>query len=310
MPATSASWNPRIVSSPLHGPRSKTKIRARFDEWKIASYQAATQHEQITSSPSPLLRQQPARHALPSPSHTLLRRLPADFTPRSPLGIRSSLQRSIPCSDLRPIADFTAPRRRPRFARSRAMPFTSFLKSLARLRATIDWAAARAALSHAAAPHRRSDSRRRHASRPMQIHRRPRSRHRASGIPRPASVTGFSRRTSMPQAKPPGPALSPAICASVRVDRVFRAGLEPLSEGDRCLVDHRLQDRPRRRSRPRRRRCLDCARLCAAARELTPQSCATCTARTVPHPRRPLLSPHVIVRLVGSRTALVTPALR
>jgi ATP-dependent helicase/nuclease subunit A len=57
---------------------------------------------------------------------------------------------------------------------------------------------------------------------------------------------GFFRHTPMRPAKPDGPELSLAACASCALDRVFTAGATPELRGRRLLVDRRLQDCPRR----------------------------------------------------------------
>lgn len=170
----------------------------------------------------------------------------------------------------------------------------SFLEELSRLRATLDWDAARAALP--------------------QCEPRIAAQVRASGFdPALASqIAAQALQLALKAANDPQAQwiLSPHADAgsevrwagvvagrltTVRVDRVFRAGLDPLSEGNEAwwVVDYKTAyaDNVDAAAAPQP--------LCAAARSLCPGPAQPAWPGRSP-PRRALLSPHDAARLVGS----------
>jgi len=208
-------------------PAFEDEIRARFDEWQSARTESRTGEQLLldfiaASADSNL-------ETMPSPAKpTLLRRLPAEFAlPDSTAFSGTSWQRE-------PVraGDCEKYRRHEGGIASRALGTAvhKLLEESARLRTNLDWSNTREALS--------------------QMQPRIKAQIRATGLTQAEANTIASRALDIAQQATMNPLgqwiLSPHAEAaseaawtgivadelrSIRIDRVFRAGLEPQSEG-------------------------------------------------------------------------------
>ena len=112
-------------------------------------------------------------------------------------------------------------------------------------------------------------------------------------------ANGFFRRTSRCRCRGSlGRSVVAGSVSTVRVDRIFRAGLMPESDGEQAwwIVDYKAAQAGSDSSTS-----LPALRtLFAPQRKPTRASSATSTAATQRHPRRSLLSPHAALRIGGN----------
>lgn len=208
-------------------PAFEDRIRARFDEWQSARTKSRAGEqlllEFIAASAEPNLEM------MPSPAKpTLLRRLPAEFTPPHSAALSSESREGEPVR----IDDPEKYTRHEGGVASRALGTAvhKLLEESARLRLNRDWADTRAALS--------------------QIRPRVKAQIRAVGLTQSEANSISSRALDIaqqathdllgqwilsPHLEAASEAAWTGIVAdelrSIRVDRIFRAGLEPLIEG-------------------------------------------------------------------------------
>jgi ATP-dependent exoDNAse (exonuclease V) beta subunit len=216
-------------------PAFEEEIRARLQVWKAGLENAETEIADLAASAESNLL------VMPSPVRpTLLRRLPADFQPAplSGLGLPSTQQKQSPTG----IGASRLYERHEGGLLSRALGSAvhKLLQDLASLRATHDWSAARAALSR--------------------LQPRIAAQIRAAGVNQSQAESIAAKAFNFALAASRDPhgqwILSPHTEAAseaawggivagslrtVRVDRVFRAGAEPLSEGDDAwwIIDYK-----------------------------------------------------------------------
>ena len=222
-------------------PALEEEIRSRFEESKTILPRPAVPDEEVIESIAA------AAHnnllVMPSPVRpTPLRRLPPDYQPGAPSFLRPFAERM---GDLEPQstdAPSTLYSRHEGNTPSRAVGAAvhALLEELARLRATQDWPAARTAL--------------------RQFQPRITAQIRATGLDQPQAVNLAAQALRHALAASEDPAgqwiLSPhpdaasevawagivsGTLRTVRVDRVFRAGSNPLTEGQDCwwIVDYK-----------------------------------------------------------------------
>jgi len=218
-------------------PALEEEVQARFEEWKSARADAEPSTDQVVealaaSEESNLL-------VMPSPpTPTILRRLPADFQLPPVRGSRSANGGQ----GLVGMGEAQLYKRHEGGLLSRALGSAvhKLLEELARLRATQDWGAARAALAHL---------------QPVIT-----AQVRAAGVNQTegASIAATAFKIALKSSEDPlgqwilsphAEAASEAVWAgvvagglrTVRVDRIFRAGLEPLAEGDEAwwIIDYK-----------------------------------------------------------------------
>jgi ATP-dependent exoDNAse (exonuclease V) beta subunit len=208
-------------------PAFEEQLLARFDEWQSARTESRADEEllveTIAASANSNLEVMPS-HAKP----TLLRRLPAEFSPPDSTTFSGALIEHDPIRS----GDPERYTRHEGGTASRALGngVHKLLEESARLRATNDWTATRAALS--------------------QVLRHIRAQNRATGMTQTEANSIAARALDVahqatkdpvgqwilsPHAEAASEAAWTGIVAdtlrSIRVDRVFRAGLEPQSEG-------------------------------------------------------------------------------
>jgi len=214
-------------------PALEDEVRARFEEWKAAAAPTETQIESIAASGENNLLQMPS-----TAKPTLVRRLPLDY--RAEQNGCFALPQSEPGISGMKDSRLYARHEGGLLSRALGTAVHALFEELARLRATSDWDAARAALQ-------RSEP-------------RIAARARATGLD-PAQAAKLAaqalelalKASSDPVAQwilsPHDEAASEASWAgvvagglrTVRVDRVFRAGFDPLSEGENVwwIVDYK-----------------------------------------------------------------------
>jgi ATP-dependent helicase/nuclease subunit A len=214
-------------------PALEEEVRARFEEWKTGAAPGETEIESLAASGDSNLR------VMPSPAKpTLLRRLPLDYRPEH--------DGSAASPETEPgIPGVGTPRLYARhegglLSRALGTAVHTLLEELARLRTTNDWSAARAAL--------------------RRFEPRIASQARASGLD-PAQSAKIAAQALQVALKASNDAIAQWILSphadaaselrwagvvtgslrTVQVDRVFRAGLEPLSEGQQAwwIVDYK-----------------------------------------------------------------------
>ncbi|HET6168970.1 MAG TPA: PD-(D/E)XK nuclease family protein, partial [Terracidiphilus sp.] len=206
-------------------PAFQAEVTARFEEWKLSMAGSQPAEDRLirsiaASADGNLL-------VMPSPRHpAILRRLPSDFELPVSTAFAASTQSLIGASDLQRNTRHEGGL----LSRALGNAVHKLLEELARLRATRDWTAARAALAH------------QQSNIAAQI--------RAAGVPlaqaESIAVKAFDialKASHDPHGQwilsPHADAASEASWAgfvtgglrTVRVDRIFRAGLDPLSEG-------------------------------------------------------------------------------
>ena len=223
-------------------PALEEQIRARFDEWKftrqpeIYTHKTTVEIESLAASASNLFVMPSA--APPTAKPTLLRRLPSDYAPAQMLGVQSRVPQVSP---LRPGKTQLYTRHEGGLlSRALGTAVHALLEELALLRAAEDWQAARASL-------------RQHEPRiAAQI--------RAAGIapPQAAQIAANAIQVALNALQDPIGQwiLSPhqeadtevrwagvvaGALTNVRVDRIFRAGLIPQSEGHAAwwIIDYK-----------------------------------------------------------------------
>jgi ATP-dependent exoDNAse (exonuclease V) beta subunit len=220
-------------------PALEDEVRRRFEEWKAAGTASVPEESQeiesiAASGESNLL-------VMPSLARpTLLRRLPLDYQPEPDEALDDSAEDSA-VSGLG-IGSSRLYARHEGGLRSRALGTAvhTLLEELARLRAELDWEAARAAL--------------------LQFEPRIAAQVRAAGLDQPlaARIAAESRQLALKASLDPTGSwiLSPHEGAaseagwtgvvagglrSVRMDRIFQAGPAPCTEGEDCwwIVDYK-----------------------------------------------------------------------
>ena len=206
------------------------EIHARFDEWKAASQASAADNDQVVDTIA--AAGQNNLIFMPSPPHsTILRRLPPDFQTSFAIGANLGTPRAVVG-----LGDANPYRRHPGGQISRALGTAvhKLLEELARLRMTLDWEAALATLENV----------------------RPRiaASVRSAGVSqaKAENITAEAFACALSAAReahgrwilsPHAEAVSESGWAGiisgnlhlVRVDRLFRAGLEPLQPGNDAL---------------------------------------------------------------------------
>ncbi len=222
-------------------PALEDEVRARFDDWKSARKPAEETVETeiasiAASGESNLLVFPPA---MPTPAKpTPLRRLPPDYQP-------AHSESSAPAATEPIIVGMGASRLYTRheggmLSRALGSAVHALLEELARLRATNDWNVSRAAL--------------------QRFSPRIAAQVRASGVDQAhaANIAAQALQLALSASRDPIGQwiLSPhseaasevswagvvdGALSTVRVDRVFRAGLDPVSEGENCswIVDYK-----------------------------------------------------------------------
>jgi ATP-dependent helicase/nuclease subunit A len=227
-------------------PALEEEVRARFEDWKIARASYAAAEEQVIESIA--AAGDGDIFAMPTPVRpTLLRRLPANYQPSSAsfahlfaetVGDREG-QVALSLSEAGASSLYS---RHEGGLLSRALgnAVHAFLEELSRLRAELDWEAARATL-------RKLEPRIAAGIRASGVDRR-----KSSSIAAEALQLALNASHS-PQGQwilsPHADAASEVRWAgivsgglrTVRVDRVFRAGLEPASEGEQVwwIIDYK-----------------------------------------------------------------------
>jgi ATP-dependent helicase/nuclease subunit A len=214
-------------------PALEDEVRARFEAWKTTAAPAETQIESIAASGESNLLQMPSQAR-----RTLLRRLPADYQPKQDYDFQPPDAPGLHAATW----DRTLYMRHQGGLLSRALGTAvhALLEELSRLRATNDWTAARAALER--------------------FEPRIAAQARATGLDpaQAAQVAAQALQLALNAARDPIAQwiLAPHTGAgselrwagvvagslrTVRVDRVFRAGLDPLSEGENVwwIVDYK-----------------------------------------------------------------------
>jgi ATP-dependent exoDNAse (exonuclease V) beta subunit len=208
-------------------PAFEGQLRARFEEWQSAKTGSRADEELLVESIAASANSNP--ELMPSPGKpTLLRRLPADFAPPDSAILSSTPQQQEPVRS----GDPEKYKRHEGGIASRALGTAvhKLLEASARLRANLDWANTRAAL--------------------LQMQPHVKAQIRATGLTQAEANSIASRALDIAQqvtANPLGQwilsthaeAASEAAWTgivadqlrSIRVDRIFRAGLEPRSEG-------------------------------------------------------------------------------
>ncbi len=209
-------------------PAFENEIRARFEEWQSAQPDS---HREIESVVEAIAASSVISLALmPSPAKpTLLRRLPPDFTPLelagvfSPVRDKGSIRRSEPERYRRHEGGIAS--------RALGTAVHELLEEAARLRATNDWTATHVALSKLL-PHIQAQIR---ATGLTQSETKPIAA-QALDISQKAMKDQVGQWILSPHAEAASEAAWTGIVAdalrSIRVDRVFGAGLEPLSNGE------------------------------------------------------------------------------
>ena len=220
-------------------PALEDEVRRRFEEWKAAGTASVPEESQeiesiAASGESNLL-------VMPSLARpTLLRRLPLDYQPAPDEALDDSAEDSAVSGFGTGSSRLYA--RHEGGLRSRALGTAvhTLLEELARLRAELDWEAARAAL--------------------LQFEPRIAAQVRAAGLDQPlaARIAAESRQLALKASLDPTGSwiLSPHEGAasetgwtgvvagglrSVRMDRIFQAGPAPCTEGEDCwwIVDYK-----------------------------------------------------------------------
>lgn len=207
-------------------PAFEEQMRTRFEEWRPARTESHADEELLLES---IAAAGSNLEIMPSPAKpTLLRRLPAEFTPPASATFSMTPREQDPVR----IGDTEKCQRHEGGIASRALGTAvhKLLEESARLRANLDWANTRAALS--------------------QMQPRAKAQIRATGLTQAEANSIASRALEIAQQATTNPlgqwilslhaeAASEAAWSgivadglrSIRVDRVFRAGLEPQSEG-------------------------------------------------------------------------------
>jgi ATP-dependent exoDNAse (exonuclease V) beta subunit len=214
-------------------PALEPEIRVHFDEWKANRQPAETEIQSIAaSSDSNLL-------VMPSPiKPTLLRRLPPDY--RSPQAEEENAAASTEVIPGLGASRIFARHEGGLLSRALGTAVHALLEELARLRATGDWPAARTALAR--------------------LQPRIAAQVRALGVDRAQAASLAAEALELALAASNDPAgqwiLSPhadaaseirwagvvgGAISNVRVDRIFRAGLTPLSESEQAwwIIDYK-----------------------------------------------------------------------
>ena len=224
-------------------PALEEEVRARFEEWKAARAAAEAHEEQeiesiAASGESNLL-------VMPSPIRpTLLRRLPPDYRFASATSLRASRSGTSRLREQVPTSPY-ARHEGGLLSRALGTAVHTLLEELARLRAKLDWEAARSAL--------------------QRFEPRIAAQVRAVGVDQPqaariaAQALQFALNASHDPIgswilSPHSSAASEAGWAGVVAGAPARGPRGPRLPGRsrarqrrrRLLVDHRLQDRPRR----------------------------------------------------------------
>ncbi len=206
-------------------PALQKEVTARFEEWKSATSISEPAEDQLIESIAAsgdgnlLVMSSPGRPAI-------LRRLPADFELPASNAIARSTQSLVGASDLQRNARHEGGL----LSRALGNAVHKLLEELARLRATHDWTSARAALAHLqpniAAQIRAAGVNRNHAESIAA---------NAFNFAIKASHDSHGQWILSPHADAASEASWAGVVAgglrTVRVDRIFRAGLDPLSEG-------------------------------------------------------------------------------
>ncbi len=206
-------------------PALQKEVTARFEEWKSATSISEPAEDQLIESIAAsgdgnlLVMSSPGRPAI-------LRRLPADFELPASNAIARSTQSLVGASDLQRNARHEGGL----LSRALGNAVHKLLEELARLRTTHDWTSARAALAHLqpniAAQIRAAGVNRNHAESIAA---------NAFNFAIKASHDSHGQWILSPHADAASEASWAGIVAgglrTVRVDRIFRAGLDPLSEG-------------------------------------------------------------------------------
>ncbi len=217
-------------------PALAAEVRARFEVWKSARAKAAAAEEQvvesIAASESNLLVMSSA--VKPTP----LRRLPPDYQP-------TPAETHSPATADSPVTGMSATRLYSRhegglLSRALGTAVHAFLEELARLRTTQDWNSARTALKlfepRIAAQVRASGVEQAQAARIAE---------QALQFALNASTDPIGQWILSPHVEADSEARWAGVVAGnlskVRVDRVFRAGPTPASDGDDCwwIVDYK-----------------------------------------------------------------------
>jgi ATP-dependent exoDNAse (exonuclease V) beta subunit len=209
-------------------PAFKEEIRARFEEWESLQTDS---HQEIESVVEAIAASSGTNLAvMPNPARpTLLRRLPPDFTPLESAGVSNAVR----SQDYVRLSEPERYKRHEGGIPSRALGTAvhELLEESARLRATNDWTAAHVALSKLL-PYIKAQIR---ATGLTQSETKAIAA-QALEIAQRATKDPVGRWILSPHAEGASEAAWTGIVAdalrSIRVDRVFRAGPEPLSEGE------------------------------------------------------------------------------
>jgi ATP-dependent helicase/nuclease subunit A len=227
-------------------PALEEEARVRFEDWKTARAPSPAAGEQVIESIA--AAGDGNLFVMPTPvKPTLLRRLPPDYLPSSASFPRLSAgtagdqqtQAAIHSSEPAPSSLYLR-HQGGLLSRALGTAVHTLLEELSRLRAELDWEAARAAL-------RKLEPRITASVRASGVDRR-----KSSSIAADALQLALNASHS-PQGQwilsPHADAVSEARWAgivsgrlrTVRVDRVFRAGLEPVSDGERAwwIIDYK-----------------------------------------------------------------------
>ncbi len=233
-------------------PALQEEVTARFEEWKSAASISKPAEDQLiesiaASGDGNLL-------VMPSPGRpAILRRLPANFELPASNTVAHSSQSPVGASDLQTNLRHEGGL----LSRALGNAVHKLLEELAHLRATHDWTSARSALAHLqpniAAQIRAAGVDRNHAESIAA---------KAIDFALKASHDSHGQWILSPHADADSEASWAGIVAgglrTVRVDRIFRAGLEPLSEGADAwwIIDYKTAyaDHPSQASLPQLRK--------------------------------------------------------
>ncbi|MFP5209638.1 MAG: 3'-5' exonuclease, partial [Acidobacteriota bacterium] len=213
-------------------PALEDEVRARFAEWSANQQATPVEIESLAASGDSNLL------SMPSPLRaTLLRRLPPEFQPQATLGEARAAAQTIAGND---SARLYARHEGGLLSRALGTAVHALLEELARLRTSRDWDAARAALRQLE-PCIAAEARAIGASQPQ-----------AAAIAADALRHALNASNEMngQWILSPHTQAASEVCwtgavngrlRTVRVDRVFQAGLAPGSEGTECwwIVDYK-----------------------------------------------------------------------
>ena len=233
-------------------PALEEEVTARFEEWKSATSISESAEDQLIESIA--ASEDGNLLVMPSPGRpAVLRRLPADFELPASNRIAHSIQSLVGASDLQRATRHEGGL----LSRALGNAVHKLLEELARLRTTHDWPSARVALAHVqpniAAQIRAAGVDRKHAE-SIAAH--------AFDFALKASHDPHGQWILSPHADAASEASWAGIVEgglrTVRVDRIFRAGIEPLSEGSDAwwIIDYKTAhaDHPSQASLPQLRK--------------------------------------------------------